>query len=241
MNANGKLTNAELTTVIGGRLSNATAAAWNAMVAAAAHDGVALIIAGAAGNTGSGAYRDYWTQNDMRVHPALYGLSSYSTVTIARAGYSTHGLGTSLDIGSFPPASRLSAYGTQGVVRRSWVLKNAESFGFTRTFGESDPNHFGHDGSISVASESVLLQIVTPTKEEDTLMKPVIIYGETTGAKFPYLYNPYTATRSYLSPNQLSLYRSSGDAPKEINMSQFGFDSIPKTVGLIDHDGKRIL
>jgi len=113
MNANGKLTNAELTTVIGGRLSNATAAAWNAMVAAAAHDGVALIIAGAAGNTGSGAYRDYWTQNDMRVHPALYGLSSYSTVTIARAGYSTHGLGTSLDIGSFPPASRLSAYGTQ--------------------------------------------------------------------------------------------------------------------------------
>jgi hypothetical protein len=90
MSANGRLTDSELTAVYGGQLANATAAAWLAMVAAAAKAGVSLVIATGDGGRGSGAYRN-------------------------------------------------------------WVLANAAQFGFTRTFGEADPNHFGHDGT-TVAS-----------------------------------------------------------------------------------------
>ncbi|MGY4859499.1 D-alanyl-D-alanine carboxypeptidase family protein [Cryobacterium sp. AP23] len=162
MSANGRLTDAELTAVRGGRLSNTAAAAWNAMVAAAAKDGVSLVIASA--GTGNGAYRDFFTQVDMKVRPWLYGLSVYSTVNVAAAGHSTHGMGNAVDIGSFPPASNTRLYGDAGATRRDWVLKNAHRFGFTRTFGEADPNHFGHDGSRTTVTsfEATPIQL-TPT------------------------------------------------------------------------------
>jgi len=158
MSKNGRLIDAELTEVKFGRLSTAAARAWNAMVKSALRDGVSLVIAGGVGGRGSGAYRDFFTQGDMRTRPWLYGLSSYSTVNIASAGYSTHGFGNAVDIGSFPPARNLNAYGSTGAARRKWVLANAGRFGFTRTFGENDPNHFGHNGSTTAGYTTIPLE-----------------------------------------------------------------------------------
>lgn len=181
MSANGRLTDAELTAVQGGRLSNTAAAAWNAMVAAAAKDGVSLVIASA--ETGNGAYRDFFTQGDMKVRPWLYGLSVYSTVNVAAAGHSTHGMGNAVDIGSFPPASNTRLYGDAGATRRDWVLKNAHRFGFTRTFGEADPNHFGHDGSRTTVASFEATPIPLPPKlyipqGEEDMTAPIYAKGD---------------------------------------------------------------
>jgi hypothetical protein len=170
MSVNGRLTASELTAVYGGQLANATAAAWLAMVAAASRAGVSLVIAGGNSEGGSGAYRDYFVQGDMKVRPWLYGLSQYSTVSIAAAGYSTHGFGTAVDIGSFPPARNPRAYGDAGMSRRDWVLTHAAEFGFTRTFGEADPNHFGHNGTtrfLNSSSTAGTNQTSIPKEEDD--------------------------------------------------------------------------
>jgi hypothetical protein len=166
--ANGRLTDSELTAVYGGRLANTTAVAWLNMVAAASRDGVSLVIAGGNSEGGSGAYRDFFVQGDMKVHPGMYGLSQYSTVSIAAAGYSTHGFGTAVDVGSFPPARNPQAYGAEGQTRRDWVLANATQFGFTRTFGEADPNHFGHDGTtVGPATSTASSSTPTPLGDPD--------------------------------------------------------------------------
>jgi len=177
VSVNGRIADSELTPVYGGQLANATAAAWLAMVAAASRDGVSLVIAGGTSIGGSGAYRNLFVQGDMKKRPWLYGLSSYSTVRIASAGYSTHGFGTSLDIGSFPPARSLNAYGNAGRSRRAWVLANAAKFGFTRTFGEADPNHFGHNGTGQFLSAAAAINLEPipeiepePLKEEEETM-----------------------------------------------------------------------
>jgi len=181
---NGRLGSAMLTSVHGGRLANVTAEAWVAMVAAASKSGVSLVIAGATIAGGSGAYRDYFVQGDMKKRPWLYGLSTYSTVNIASAGYSTHGFGNALDIGSFPPERNLRAYGSDGEARREWVLAHAAEFGFTRTFGESDPNHFGHDGkarSSSSASSNTetlggFLMALSDAEQAELLTKTRAVY-----------------------------------------------------------------
>jgi hypothetical protein len=86
-----------------------------------------------------GAYRSYSVQQGM--HHAgsaagtakdriYYGLNPNSVVAIAGAGYSTHGYGKSVDI--------------VGTVMDDKFLALAKKYGFTRTFGSRDPNHFGH-------------------------------------------------------------------------------------------------
>jgi len=68
---------------------------------------------------------------------AMYNLSTVSTVPLARGGYSTHGLGTSFDL--------------VGAPINDWVLDTLRKYGWTRTFGTRDPNHFGHDGKTATA------------------------------------------------------------------------------------------
>jgi hypothetical protein len=137
---NGRLLASELGTVEGLPLAKPTINAYLRMKAAAKAAGIDIWIA-----QPIGAYRSYFVQGDMKVHPALYGLSTVSTVNIAAAGSSTHGLGNAIDIGSFG-----SAWGTAGAKRADWLILHAPEFGFFREFGERDPNHFHHDGFTAV-------------------------------------------------------------------------------------------
>lgn len=130
MSKNGQLTSSELANVGGMQLATSTAQAWQAMVEAAEADGIALSIVRPAG-----AYRSLFVQGDMKKNPAAYNLNPASSVNIAAPGLSTHGDGRSVDISSFSGK------------RRVWVLANGARFGFTRPFGEKDPNHFHHDGT----------------------------------------------------------------------------------------------
>lgn len=131
MTINGRLTQSELAPIGRGLyLANNAATGWLAMVVAAAKDGVDLWPA--EGN--APAYRDYDLQSNIS------GLNPDSGVQVASAGFSTHGWGTRIDIGSFGPR-----FGADGSRRRSWLLEHAHKFGFKREFGENDPNHFAHD------------------------------------------------------------------------------------------------
>jgi hypothetical protein len=138
---NGRLLASELGTVEGLPLAKPTINAYLRMKAAAKAAGIDIWIA-----QPIGAYRSYFVQGDMKVHPALYGLSTVSTVNIAAAGSSTHGFGNAIDIGSFG-----AAWGTAGAKRADWLILHAPEFGFFREFGERDPNHFHHDGFTAVA------------------------------------------------------------------------------------------
>jgi D-alanyl-D-alanine carboxypeptidase. len=146
MSANGRLTSTELTLVQRGTmniyLANVAARAWTALKAEydRAHPGESLTIAAPVGG-----YRSYSVQADMHVNPSRYGLSAYSTIPIAPAGYSTHGDGMAVDIAGASLAGP----------RKTWLLKNASRFGFTRQFGDRDPNHYRHDGTTAAS--------ITPT------------------------------------------------------------------------------
>lgn len=104
-------------------LEAGTAAAYRRMKAAAASAGVTLTIPRPAG-----AYRSLFVQQDMHDRPWLYNLDPSSSVRIAPAGSSTHGLGDRVDI----------VRGAAG----DWAIANAHRFGFTREFGAADPRHF---------------------------------------------------------------------------------------------------
>lgn len=104
-------------------LETQTAAAYRAMKAAAAADAVTLAIPRPAG-----AYRSLLVQQDMHDRPWLYNLDPNSSVPIAPAGSSTHGLGDRVDI----------VRGSAG----DWAIANASRFGFVREFGAADPRHF---------------------------------------------------------------------------------------------------
>lgn len=135
MSANGRLEASELTSIGNGmRLADRAANAWLAMVAAAKKAGVTLWAA-----YPYGAYRDIAAQK------AIYqgkGNQSHA-IGVAAPGYSTHGDGNRVDVGSFG-----SAFGAAGVARRKWVLAHMGTFGFYREFGENDPNHLRHNGKI---------------------------------------------------------------------------------------------
>lgn len=137
MSANGRLTAAELTLVQRGPmniyLANTAAKAWGALKAEydRTHPGESLTIAEPAGG-----YRTLAVQADMHIRPKLYGLSVYSTIPLAKAGFSSHGDGMAVDIADASKASP----------RKTWLLANASRYGFTRQFGDADPNHYRHDG-----------------------------------------------------------------------------------------------
>jgi hypothetical protein len=136
MSANGRLSASELTMVNGIPLGNRAAISFMAMDRdCRAATGVGVWIAAP-----HGGYRS------LVVQGAIGGLNAGSTIVVAGAGYSTHGLGTRADIGSFPPAKNLGQYGDDGRKRRAWLLAHASNYGWTREFGEADPNHFKHDG-----------------------------------------------------------------------------------------------
>ena len=133
--ANGKLPSSALRKVGGVYLSLKSANSFDNMTAAARKDGVSLWPA-----LPDGGYRDYERQG------VIGAKNPYSSVAVARPGQSTHGFGTRVDIGSFPPARELNKWGAAGMKRRQWMLEHAHEFGWTREFGESDPNHWKHDG-----------------------------------------------------------------------------------------------
>lgn len=143
MTENGKLPATALTTVQGTiQLSTPTATAYRALAAAAkTRLGRTISIA-----TPEGGYRSYSVQaamHDAGAHgPASarikWGLNPNSTVAIAAAGYSSHGLGTRVDVVGSPMDSAF--------------LNLAKTYGFTREFGASDPNHFEHDGKTAITA-----------------------------------------------------------------------------------------
>lgn len=137
MSANGKLDQSELMYIRGipmGLLSGKAVAAMN-------RDCLKEIGLGIWPAAPHGGYRSLAVQA-----LGVGGKNSASTISIAAVGKSTHGLGTRVDIGSMPPANDLNRFGADGKLRRAWLLAKASNYGFTREFGEADPNHFKHDG-----------------------------------------------------------------------------------------------
>lgn len=87
-----------------------------------------------------------------------------------------------------------------------------------------DPMQF-FTGSASAGGGSSLIEI-------GDLMKPIVIFGPVTGAKFPYLYDPYTGERHFLEPVELSVIRESKQGITEMTLgSQAEFDAIKKRPG----------
>lgn len=81
----------------------------------------------------AGGYRDLATQAAMRnpANAGKYNLDPASVVTLAKPGFSTHGLGTRVDIVT---------------TARTWAINNLARFGFDREFGTKDPGHFRFNG-----------------------------------------------------------------------------------------------
>ncbi len=145
MSKNGQLTNAELTAVDGVRLANATARAWQALADTAKREAdLDLHIA-----KPHGGYRDIVAQQALA--SGTSPSNPASKVPIARPGFSTHGLGTRVDISTFIGK------------RHDWILANAHRFGFRREFGKKDPNHFIHDRGTFASFGPV---IVIPVQED---------------------------------------------------------------------------
>jgi LysM repeat protein len=169
--ANGRIPASDLTKVQANTtLSKPTAVAWFALKAAAKKElGRTISIAGTAGG---GGYRSYAMQDAMHnasisgnaALKARWDLNPNSSVPLAAAGGSTHGLGTRVDI--------------VGTVMDQKFFDLAKRFGFTREFGPRDPNHFMHDGKTAIhttvvkkaASKVTAAKKVTYTiKSGDTL------------------------------------------------------------------------
>ena len=135
VSANGQLTSSELTTVISPnengkpplQLSNAAAAAYLSMKAAAAQAGIALSI-----STPGGGYRSLWMQQDMKDHPGDYHLN-IDPGDLAAPGGSTHGYGTALDISTS--------------AANNWAIVHCGEFGFNRESPAGELNHYRYIGA----------------------------------------------------------------------------------------------
>lgn len=127
-------------------LEPATAAAYLAMKAAAAREGVRVEIP-----TPAGGYRSLYMQRDMHERPWAYNLDPGSSVQLAPVGYSTHGWGDRVDI----------------IVgeAREWAIANAHKFGFVREFGAADPGHFMFKGLQSAALPTIPIEEDIVTRE----------------------------------------------------------------------------
>lgn len=80
-----------------------------------------------------------------------------------------------------------------------------------------------------------VLDDVEPLPNKGTRMKPFILIGDIT--KEPYVIDPYTQTRVWLSPHMLSNLRESKEPPVERVVSDDSLGSYPKQVGSRDWDG----
>jgi hypothetical protein len=109
-----------------------------------------------------GGYRDLEAQK--HIANGSGGNNPQSTIPAAGVGFSTHGWGNRIDIGSFG-----GQYGDNGTKRERWLLSQAHRFGFTREFGPADPNHFKHDGVTEIGpvppitTEEIIEEIMTGT------------------------------------------------------------------------------
>jgi len=76
----------------------------------------------------------------------------------------------------------------------------------------------------------------TPEPVEEDTMKPIILFGKLTGAGYPYLHDPISGKRRFLTGDELSVLRTAGEQPNgqklvEMTVSQATLDSIPKADG----------
>lgn len=138
----GKMTQAELVTVqTGEQLSIPTSHAYKALVAAAAVKKITIKV-----SSPGGAYRSLAVAEEMRAASLKGGLaakewnlSTSSTIPLGVPG--SHADGTRVDLlfnGSSLP--------------NSTDIALAKQFGFTREFGNDDPNHFQHDGKTAIGA-----------------------------------------------------------------------------------------
>jgi hypothetical protein len=133
---NGKLPASALAAVQGVQLAVKTARAWDQM-RDDCREAVGVDIWPALPD---GGYRS------LAVQGRVGAQNPDSQVAVAAPGTSTHGWGTRVDVGSFPPAHDLNRWGQDGRRRRAWLLEHMHTYGFDREFGEADPNHLRHDG-----------------------------------------------------------------------------------------------
>lgn len=163
MTINGKLPQSELTTVGQGMfLNHATAESWTRMVQECRQaTGITLQI-----TAPYGAYRDFAAQKHMVDHPQ-------GPVSIAPPGYSTHGLGTTVDISNYAPTY-------------AWLKANAPRFGFTQQFAK-EPWHWRHDGSAAAGGGTPIT--IEETEGVNDMMLIAINDGQGRfGAKGAWLY-----------------------------------------------------
>ncbi len=112
----------------GGYMRSDAADAFNAMVAAAAQDGVRLL-------AGS-AFRSVPEQTLLYL---AYAARLFAPPTVAKPGTSNHGNGTAVDVASAPTVSL--SYGSSGY---QWLMANAEGYGFSWDEGRkvNEPWHW---------------------------------------------------------------------------------------------------
>lgn len=140
MSSNGRLTASELTTVQAGiKLATKTAKRF-ALLKAEAKKKYGWTIAIA---PPGGGYRSFAVQGEMRLASmgntalaAKWHLNPHSSVPLAKAGGSSHGFGTRMDIVGAPLNGTFFAL--------------AAKYGFVREFGSADPNHFMDTGTYKV-------------------------------------------------------------------------------------------
>lgn len=167
---NGMLPASSLVTVAPGeQLSTPTANAYRALVAAGKHVGITVALAGGVGS----GYRSLAVQ-ELYVKAShgdadaarQVGLNPGSSISVAAAGYSSHGWGTRADLlfngSSWPTKAQLDL---------------AAKFGFTREFGADDPNHFEHDGKTAILAPATATAYVV--KSGDTLGAIASAHGTT--------------------------------------------------------------
>lgn len=115
------------------RLAPATAAKWQQMVAAAAADGIVLLVVSGFRSI------DYQARLIRRKINAGQGLSEILKVSAA-PGFSEHHTGRAMDIAT--PGSRPLTEEFETSEAFAWLLKNASSFGFSMTYPRDNPHGF---------------------------------------------------------------------------------------------------
>ena len=198
MSSNGKLLPAELVEVQSGiSLSPRSAAAWLAMKAAAAQAGVTLTIA-----IPYGGYRDLAGQR------AIILSGSHSGIQVAALGSSTHGFGTRVDVANWYAP------------RSTWLLANAALFGFTREFGDRDPNHFKHDGRATATPTATTTRKVNPVISVARIIRKGvgehIMYASGAGVRLSVELSMLTATDRTFHIGVAKSVRVAADLPAEI-------------------------
>ena len=115
------------------RLTPATAAAWQAMVSAAANDGVRLLIVS--------GFRDFEYQAGLIRRKLDAGQDIAEILEVnAAPGFSQHHTGCAVDIAT--PGSRPLTGEFEDTAAFAWLGEEAGSFGFSMTYPRDNPEGF---------------------------------------------------------------------------------------------------